>query len=328
MPPRASSILRRTGIGILLAAAAGAIAFFALRPVPPNPVIGMVRVTEIKIAPEVSGRIAALPVKAGDRVTAGTIVAELSNPELAAAVDEAEASVLAAKARRDRVYAGIRQEQVDIAAHDIEKARADLTLAKAQLRRATDLVAKGFASQQELDNEQAAEAIATARLVAAQLRHAEAESGPTVEERAVADTGVVVAEASLAVLKQRLGKLQIKAPADGVVEVVVSELGEATVPGRTVLTMADTGKPWFSFNVREDQLRGLGIGAQLMLVDGVDNRKFPAHVSELRRLGDFATWRAARAVGDHDLNTFIIRADGTGKIGDLEPGVTVWIADR
>jgi HlyD family secretion protein len=172
MPPRVSSILRRTGIGILLAAAASAIAYFALRPVPPNPVIGMVRVTEIKIAPEVSGRIAALPVKAGDRVAAGTVVAELSNPELAAAVDEAEASVLAAKARRDRVYAGIRQEQVDIAAHDIEKVRADLTLAKAQLRRATDLVAKGFASQQELDNEQAAEAIATARLVAAQLRHA------------------------------------------------------------------------------------------------------------------------------------------------------------
>src|SRR5262247_669009 len=95
------SKLRKAGIGILLAAAAGAIAFFALRPAPPNPIIGMVRATEIKIAPEVSGRIAALPVKAGDRVTAGTIVAELSNPELAAAVNEAEASVLAARATRD-----------------------------------------------------------------------------------------------------------------------------------------------------------------------------------------------------------------------------------
>src|SRR5262245_38094474 len=94
IPPR----LRRAGIGILLVAAASTIAFFALRPAPPSPIIGMVRVTEIKIAPEVSGRIAALPVKAGDRVAAGTVVAELSNPELAAAVDEAEASVLAARA--------------------------------------------------------------------------------------------------------------------------------------------------------------------------------------------------------------------------------------
>jgi HlyD family secretion protein len=319
---------RRIGIGILLAAGAAAVGFFALRPAPPNPIIGMVRATEVKIAPEVSGRIAALPVKAGDLVTAGTVVAELSNPELAAAVSEAEAAVLAARATRDRVYAGIRQEEVDIAAHDIEKARADLTLAKAQLKRASNLAATGAGSQQQLDDARAAEATATARLTAAQLRHAEAESGPTIEERAVADAGVVVAEASLAVLKQRQGKLQINSPTDGVVEVVVGELGEATVPGRTILTIADARKFWFSFNIREDQLRGLGIGEQLTLVDGKDNQRFSAQVSEMRRLGDFATWRAARAVGDHDLNTFFIRADGAGSVGNLEPGVTLWIADR
>src|SRR5262249_45347678 len=151
------------------------------------------------------------------------------------------------------------------------------------------------------------------------LRHAEAESGPTKEEREVADAGVTVAEASLAVLKERQQKLQIKAPVDGVVEVVVGELGEATVPGRTILTIADSEKPWFGFNVREDQLRGLGIGAQLTLVNGQDNRRIAVQVSELRRLADFATWRAARAVGDHDLNTFFLRADGSGDLGNLEP---------
>jgi HlyD family secretion protein len=269
-----------------------------------------------------------LPVKAGDRVTAGTVVAELSNPELAAAVTEAEATVLEARATRDRVYAGIRQEEVDIAARDIEKARADLTLARVQLKRASNLAATGAGSIQQLDDARGAEATAAARLAVAQLRHAEAESGPTKEERAVADAGVTIAEASLATLKQRLRKLQIKSPADGVVEVVVGELSEATVPGRTILTIADTGKPWFSFNVREDQLRGLGIGAQLTLIDGADNGRISAQISEMRRLGDFATWRAARAVGDHDLNTFFIRADGVGGARSLEPGVTVWISDR
>jgi HlyD family secretion protein len=328
MPSKIPSMARRIGIGILLAAGAATIAFFALRPTPPNPIIGMVRATEVKIAPEVSGRIAALPVKAGDRVTAGAIVAELSNPELAAAVTEAEAAVLEARATRDRAYAGIRQEEVDIAAQNIEKARADLTLAKVQLKRASKLAATGAGSQQQLDDARAAEATASARLAAAQLRHAEAESGPTIEERAVADAGVVVAEASLAVLKQRLEKLQIKSPTNGAVEVVVGELGEATVPGRAILTIADTGKPWFSFNIREDQLRSLSTGTQLTLVNGKDNQRISAQVSEMRRLGDFATWRAARAIGDHDLNTFFIRAGGAGNVGNLEPGVTVWIADR
>ena len=46
----------------------------------------------------------------------------------------------------------------------------------------------------------------------------------------------------------------------------------------------------------------------------------------MRRLGDFATWRAARAVGDHDLNTFAVRADPLDHVDGLEPGMTVWIS--
>src|SRR5215813_13310987 len=117
MYDKGTAIWRRILIGALLLAGAGTIGFIALRPAPPRPAIGMVRATEIKIAPEVSGHIAALPVQAGTPVAAGTVVVELSNPELDAAVGEAEATVLEAKATRDRVYAGIRQEEVDIAAH-------------------------------------------------------------------------------------------------------------------------------------------------------------------------------------------------------------------
>ena len=90
--------VRRLGIGAVLVALAAVAAVLALRPSIPPRIIGMVRTTEIKIEPEVSGRIAALPFKAGDRVAAGAVVAELSNPELAAAVEEARVAV----ARFDR----------------------------------------------------------------------------------------------------------------------------------------------------------------------------------------------------------------------------------
>lgn len=315
-------------VAILLLTGLGVVGAVALRPAPPRQIIGMVRATEVKIAPEVSGHIAALPVKAGDRVEAGTVVAELSNPELTAAVSEAEAAVLEAQAVRDRVYAGIRQEEVDIAARGIEKANADVTLAQQQYRRISELAATAHASRQQLDNARAAVAVTTSRLKSAQLRHAEAQSGPTQEERAKADAAVAAAGAGLVVVQRRQEKLQIKAPVAGVVEVVVGELGEATVPGRTILTIADTKKPWFDFNIREDQLHGLGIGSQMTLVNGKDNEQLAVRVTEMRRLGDFATWRAARAVGDHDLNTFSIRADATESGGRLEPGVTVWIAGR
>ena len=39
----------------------------------------------------------------------------------------------------------------------------------------------------------------------------------------------------------------------------------------------------------------------------------------------FAVWRAVRAVGDHDLNSFLVRADPSTETPSLEPGMTVWI---
>ena len=56
-----------------------------------------------------------------------------------------------------------------------------------------------------------------------------------------------------------------------------------------------------------------------------DGRQIDARVTELRPLGEFATWRAARAVGDHDLNSFRLRLDPKGSAEGLEPGMTVWL---
>ncbi len=325
MPPSLRRAGRIAGIVVLVAAIV-AVADLALRPLPAPPIVGMVRTTEIKIAPEVSGHIATIPVRPGDRVAAGAVVATLSNPELSASVEEARAAVGEARATRDHVYAGVRQEQVDIAAREVDKATADLTLAEEQFRRTSHVAGAGYASKQKLDDAQGSVATARANLARMQSEFAAAQHGPTAEDRASADAAVTAAEASLTVLERRLEKLQLRAPVDGVVQTVVAELGEATVPGRTVLTLTATAEPWFSFNIREDALRGIDIGTALTLTTAGSARPIPVKVTELRRLGDFATWRAARAVGDHDLNTFAVRADPTVPVDGLEPGMTVWIS--
>jgi HlyD family secretion protein len=328
MPGERFRRLRKLAIAVVLLALAAAVGVVALRPAPPPPIIGMIRTTEIRIEPEVSGRIAALPFKAGDRVAAGAVVAQLSNPELAAAVAEAEAAVGVAQATRDRVYAGVRQEEVSMAAREVDKTKSDLTLAEQQLRRVSELAAHGHAPLQDLDDAKAAEATALSNLKVTQSRYAEARRGPTAEDRGLADATLAAAKAALVVVQRRFEKLQLRSPVDGVVEVVVAEPGEATVPGRTVLTIADMAEPWFAFNIREDELNGIGIGSKLMVTDGIDGKDLPARVTEMRRLGDFASWRAARAVGDHDLNTFALRADPVGPSAGLQPGATVWLAAR
>lgn len=325
MPRKGRQLVRTLVVALILAAALAGIATLALGPATPPPILGMVRTTEIDIQPEVSGRIAALPGRAGDAVKAGAVLAELSNPELTAAVEEAEAAVGVAQAARDRVYAEVRQEEVNMAAAETGKAQANLLLAQQQLTRISALASHGNATLQDLDNARAAESAAAANLRVTQSNYAQAKRGPTAEDRALADANVTAAKASLTVLQRRMDKLTLRSPVDGVIEVVVAELGEAEIPGRTALTISADRELWFDFNIREDQLAGLDIGVPLTLTQA-GGGKIGARVTEMRRLGDFATWRAARAVGDHDLNTFTVRADPVGDTDGLAPGMTVWIA--
>src|ERR1700747_67060 len=89
----------------LMVFAAGAGGYWLSRPESTPPIVGVVRTTEVRIAPEVGGQLTAIKVRKGDRVRAGDVVAELSAIELTASVGQARAALAAATADRKNVYA-------------------------------------------------------------------------------------------------------------------------------------------------------------------------------------------------------------------------------
>src|SRR5262245_31014148 len=109
---------------ILLVAGAGGYALW--RTGTTAPIVGVVRTTEIRVAPEVGGQLRAIKVRKGAPVRAGDVVAELSALELSASVEQAQAALAAAVADRDHVYAGPRAEEVASLAAAISKARSRL----------------------------------------------------------------------------------------------------------------------------------------------------------------------------------------------------------
>jgi HlyD family secretion protein len=244
---------------------------------------GMVRTTEIRIAPEVSGRMARFLVMPGKAVLQGQPVAAIVNPELFAAVDAARAQLDKARSDRDRIYAGVRAEEVQALEREIAKAQAVHTQDQQELVRKSTLAAHSYASQQELDIAKAAEARSAADIAVAQGHYAEALRGPTDEEKALADATVAAAEAALDVIEAGAAKMLLRAPQSGTIATLVAEPGDAS------------------------------------------NQMIPAKVVELRDWGAFAVWRAARATGDHDLNTFFVRLDTVGPAAGLRAGQTVWL---
>ena len=305
--------------------AAGAAGYALWRSEAAAPIVGVVRTTEIRVAPGVGGQLAAIKVHKGDAVRAGDVVAELSALELSASVEQAHAALAAAVADRDHVYAGARAEEIASLAAAIAKAKSRLDYAQQQLTRASQLARNDVASQQSLDQAQNDVATARADVTEAEANHAAAVAGPTQEQRAIADAQVKAAAAALAVVKRRLEKTILHAPADGLVSVIVTEVGENIRAGQPVLAIAETGKQWLSFNAREDTLLGLTVGAKVEVARAGAPELTPAVVTELVPLGSFATWQAERAVGDHDRNTLRLRLDPQGDVSGFQPGMTVWL---
>ena len=310
---------------VLVIGAVGAAAFrFETQRNLMPPLIGVVHETEIRIAPEISARLASISMKPGQEARKGDALAALSSPEVAASLEEAKANAESARANLANVLAGVRQEERDTATQNVAIAGSNVTLAKQQFARVSVLAAKNYASRQQYDEDAAALSTAEASLVLAEAALDQTKAGPTKEELAVAQSQVALSQATVADLEAQLAKTTLTSPVDGIARLLVAEHGEAISPGQPVLTLGAAGARWFSFTIREDRLQGLAMGSKIALRTAAGDR-YEAKVTELRPLGEFAVWRAARALGDHDINNFLLRADPTGSTPKLEPGMTVWI---
>jgi HlyD family secretion protein len=316
---------RAAVVAIVLVLVAGAVVYFGRRSEQATAIIGIVRATEVRVEPEVTGQLVSIAVEKGAHVHAGDVLAKLSAVELTAQVDQARAALASGVANRNNVYAGVRREQVDSLKAEIAKANARLGYAQLQLTRTTTLARQSFESQQALDQAENDAATARADVAEAQANYDAAVAGPTREERAIADTQVKAAAAAVTVLERRLDKMTLHAPADGVVSVIAAEVGENVRPGQPILMVQAAGQQWLSFNAREDHLNGLTIGKPVSVMRNGTDGPIKAVITELQPLGTFATWQAERVIGDHDRNTLRLRLDPQGSAAGLEPGMTVWV---
>ena len=80
-------------LGFVTLCAAGGIYYLHREPAAESArPIGIVRETEIHVAPEVIARLDSILVKPGQHVRKGDIIAKLDSPELAASVEQSKAS--------------------------------------------------------------------------------------------------------------------------------------------------------------------------------------------------------------------------------------------
>jgi HlyD family secretion protein len=118
--------------------------------------------------------------------------------------------------------------------------------------------------------------------------------------------------------------MTLRAPVDGVVSVVVAEVGEDIRAGQPTLMIEATGEQRLSFNVHEDHRLTIGETVSVMRHDA--DEATTAVITKLRPLG--LRHPAGRAgYGCHDRDTLRLRLDAEVVPASLGPGMAVWIAE-
>ncbi|HVJ55366.1 MAG TPA: multidrug transporter subunit MdtN [Aliidongia sp.] len=212
------------------------------------------------LAPDVSGRIVALKVRDNQPVRQGDILVEIDPEPFELRLRQARAQVAALKAQIDLTTRQVSAQSsgADAAATQIERAQSQLALAHDTLGRLSPLLAKGYVTEQQVDEAKTNELTARAALTVAtqQAKQAREAVGDT-ESLAAQLAG---AEAATALAERDLRNAVLRAPFDGLVVGLDIAEGAYAAAGHPLFTLVRAHEWYAVGNFRETELPSIAPG--------------------------------------------------------------------
>ena len=301
------------------------VGFFMLRK-GPEIIQGQAEVDEYRVSSKVPGRILEFRVKEGQTVQAGDTLAILEAPDIAAKMEQARAAEAAAQAQNEKAIKGARQEQIQAAYEMWQKAQAGVDIAEKSYKRVKNLFEQGVMPAQKLDEVTAQRNAAIATEKAAKAQYTMAKNGAEREDKMAAAALVERAKGAVAEVESYVKETFLIAQAAGEVSEIFPKVGELVGTGAPIMNIAILKDMWVTFNVREDLLKNLTMGAEFeAIVPALDNKAIKLKVDYMKDLGTYAAWKATKTTGQFDLKTFEVRARPMEIVEGLRPGMSVII---
>lgn len=294
----------------------------------PRPLIvqGEVEATQIEVAAKIYGRVGTLPVKEGQTVEKGALLATIDSPEIKAKQSQALAAQKAAGARKQKADSGTRKEKIRSALSVWQKAAAASRLAEKTWQRIQRLHADGVVSAQQLDEAKARKQAAAGDAEAARATYEMAMAGARREDKMAAAALADQAAGAVSEIEAYIDETRLKAPMAGEIIEIIIDPGELISPGLPLVSIVDLTDVWVTFNLREDLLAAIRMGSQIPArFPALGDKQVLLKVNFIKPLGNYATWRATKASGDFDLKTFEVRAVPISPEPGLRPGMTAWV---
>jgi HlyD family secretion protein len=234
-----------------------------------NAVSGTIEVDEVHVGPRAAGRVEKIFAQEGDQLHAGQPVVQLEASELLA--------------RRDLAGA-----QIETAIRDTDSQTALLDFLRDDAKRQQDLLKRKVVSPTDAQK---------------------ADSSARAQDKVVeaAKMRVVQARAQLADIDAQLAEMQVKAPADSVLEILTVKVGDVLPANREVATLLLPQHLWVRVFVPEPWLGLIKVGDPVKVrVDSFAHKDFDGTVEQINRQAEF-TPRNVQTVEDRIRQVFGVK---------------------
>lgn len=307
----------------------GAAAYWLRREQHPTPVAltlyGNIDIRTVDMAFNDAGRIQHIRFEEGSAVRKGQVLAQLDPLRFHDAVNQATGVLAVARQQLAKLEAGSRPQEIAKARAAVASAAATLHNAQITYDRQRALAAAHLLPQQSADNAQQALKNARAGLDSAQQALSLAVQGPRQEDIAAARAQVKADAAALALAQRQLHDTTLIAPAGGVIQTRILEVGDMASPAAPVLTLALNNPVWARAYVPETELGRIAPGMRAdILSDSFPGQHFKGWIGFISPTAEFTP----KSVQTTDLRTelvYRVRVYACNPQGRLRLGMPVTV---
>ena len=250
---------------------------------------GNVDVREVSLAFRQSDRILEMLAEEGDRVQKGQVLARLDTRELKLQLQRLNAEIAAQQSTVEKLYNGTRPEEIRQAEGNLRQAQAAAEHAAGVYQRKRDIYTSiAGISQQELDNAYHDMEAKQATMSVAEAALQEAKAGPRQEDIAGAEAGLQALRNEQLRYIYLLSQYELQAPDDGVIRSRLLEAGDMASPSKPVFKLSLPGKKWVRAYVPETELGRVYEGQQARVyIDSLPGKAIGGQVGYISGTAEF-----------------------------------------
>jgi len=269
---------------------------------------GTIEGTDINVGSEAAGRVLAVPVAEGSRVSGGDTLVIIDDEEYRLQLRQAEANLASFESAFRLAAEGSRRE-------DIVQAEAVFRTAETDYKRMKELLDAASVTRKQYDD-------AYTRYIAAQQTYTKLKTGLRPEEITGAKVRRDGAAAQVDLLRKRVRNCAIVAPAPGIVTLRAVEPGELVGVGTNVVRLTYMEKVKLTIYVNEAELGHIALRqkAEVTIDAFGEGRVFPGSVVYISPVAEF-TPKNVQTKEERTKLVFAVKLEVENPDGALKPGL-------